>query len=806
MALLLKILGIFFLLFNSTYVFGQYKINGVVKDSLTNEPLAFTTIIFNDSKNLGISTDINGRFFIETDEEIQNLYLSHIGYKSKQILFKSIKKKQNLELLLEPYSESLPETIITLKNPGLKLIKKVIERKDTNNPKKLNSFLYTSYSKTVVDYNNKDSLKKNENYTFLTELVSKRMFLKPDLDNEEILASKMSGIKQSDLYFLAYENLPFSFYEEPLVLLNQNYLNPLSVSALKTYKYKLEDTYFQKNDTIFIISFRPKAYKHINSLKGILYISSDNYAVQNVIAEPYEAGKIHLKIQQQYKKTNNHWFPEQLNYQATFTPILNKKSDTLKTTWLIDNKTFIENVSINPPLKRTDFKYENLFLNEVTNKKASILIAENRAESLTQKEIKTYQTIDSIADVFNFENKLNLITKLPFGKIALKNIDIDLKHLIKINRFEKFRLGFGLSTNEKFDNNISFSGYYGYGFKDKLSKYGVKCDYVLNHTNDLIISASWDNTLIETGNYGIPFNSESPFFDFNPRNFMSAQFDKNKAVNVSIGARSFRYLNWDLGINYTSITPLYGMFTDTFNPYVFQYQNNNLSNFSAFQLQFNLRFAYKEKIINMFDHNLSKGTDYPVFNLFYERAIKDIMNSDVSYNKIELDIQQQIILKKYGEINYNLSTGIIDSPAPYGLLFGGHGSFDKKIPLIAKNHFQTMLPYEFVSDKYINLFLTYKMVRFLPKNNLFSPDISLAHNMGIGGLSRKEVHQNIIFNTIEKPYLESGLLLSNLINFDLYNISNFGVGGAIFYRYGVHGLEKTQDNFAFKIEFAININ
>ena len=66
-------------------------------------------------------------------------------------------------------------------------------------------------------------------------------------------------------------------------------------------------------------------------------------------------------------------------------------------------------------------------------------------------------------------------------------------------------------------------------------------------------------------------------------------------------------------------------------------------------------------------------------------------------------------------------------------------------------------------------------------------------NIGIGTLDKPEKHLNIDFNTMEKGYFESGLLINNIIDLKVYNL---GLG--VFYRYGPYSLEKTFDNFAFK--------
>ena len=130
--------------------------------------------------------------------------------------------------------------------------------------------------------------------------------------------------------------------------------------------------------------------------------------------------------------------------------------------------------------------------------------------------------------------------------------------------------------------------------------------------------------------------------------------------------------------------------------------------------------------------------------------------------------------------------------------YTGEGSFDKKIPFVMQNYFQTSTPYEFLSDKYAHLFATHNFGRLLNNKGYFQPDILLHNNLGIGNLDDSFRHQNIEFKTKEELFLETGLELQNLIKIPIGELGFFGIGVGAFYRYGYHNLEKSSDNFAFK--------
>ena len=59
------------------------KINGVIYDLDTKEPVPFVTITFKGS-NIGTISDINGTFYFETREATDSIVISSVGYISQK--------------------------------------------------------------------------------------------------------------------------------------------------------------------------------------------------------------------------------------------------------------------------------------------------------------------------------------------------------------------------------------------------------------------------------------------------------------------------------------------------------------------------------------------------------------------------------------------------------------------------------------------------------------------------------------------------------------------------------------------------
>jgi len=135
-------------LFIHTILFSQnYTVSGRIIDSQTREPLAFVNILVN--KDIHVTqSDIDGLFNISYPGKIDSLRLSYVGYEN--YTFMPGNKTKNIVIDLKRKQVQLNEVVVFPgENPAHRIIKKMIENKDKNNPEKLGSFSYTSYNKMI---------------------------------------------------------------------------------------------------------------------------------------------------------------------------------------------------------------------------------------------------------------------------------------------------------------------------------------------------------------------------------------------------------------------------------------------------------------------------------------------------------------------------------------------------------------------------------------------------------------------------------------------------------------------------------
>lgn len=791
-----QILFTFCALFVCIPLFAQ-TITGKVYDAQTKEPLAFANLMFNNNPKMATSSDIDGKFSFSSSQPLTLAVCSYIGYEPQTL---QLHHQKTLNVYLKVAANALDEVAITpSENPANAIIKKVIAHKNKNNPENISSFKYTSYNKMVYDVKTngtteKDSLNKKmkgsilkDSPLFMMESVSERKFIAPDLSEEVVIGTKVSGFQNPTFASLATDLQPFSFYQDNIKLFDIQYLNPISNGSLKKYHFILEDTIFQNKDTVYIISFRPKKNKNFEGLKGQLYINSNKYAVQNVIATPYEKGKIEIKIQQKYVLVNDqYWFPEQLNYGLQFTDLK----------MIVDGKSYISNVQLEIPLRKKEFSIDAVRMDKMAAQRDSAFWNKHRIETLSNQEKITYRVVDSIGKENHFDKILSSVEKLTDFKIGIGVFDLDLAKTLVYNKYEGLRLGLGVYTNEKLFEKVSFGGFAGYGTRDHKWKYGAEVLYTLSKENEFKMGLKYQNNLMEVGNYGMNANMQNLL---NFRNFQGYLMDNIQQSSFHVEARSWRYLKWKVTLVQSHNTPLY--------PTAFEDNYEIFTDYNDSHLRLDVRFGYKEKFINSFNRRISGGSTYPIVTLSYAKGIKNMLNADFNYDKIEARIEQSFFTKNFGTTKYLLETGWIDRPLPYGILFTGEGSYDKKYPYMIPNYFQTMLPYEFLSDQYAHLFLSHNFGALLFKTGTFQPGISLINNIGWSKLSYENQRKNTLTNyqTKEKIYTETGVQIDNIGKINYLNVGYLGIGFGVYYRYGAYANDALKDNLVYKISASFTI-
>jgi len=823
------------LLFAATVssVFSQepYTVSGRVIDLKTRESLAFVNIIINKS-NTGGTTDIDGKFHLRSAVPVKSILLSYVGYEPKTLAVDNRTKDLLVEMVRKEIDLQEVEILPGI-NPAHRIIRNAIDHRDINDPEKVKTFSYTAYDKTVMTLNldtalkgdfsalvdttlvphlkgmdddftlKPDSVKKDSSrkdsttreieklvssqYLFLMENVTKRKFMAPDRNYNKVIATKMSGFKDPIMVFLSTQIQSFSFYKPFISIMMKDYINPIGSGTFSKYFFKLEDTIYSGKDSVFIISFRPRKGTNFDGMKGVVAISSHNWAIQNVNAEPVRGfGGMKIRIHQMYELIDgSQWFPVQLNTDIAFNNVTAGKYKAVGS-----GRSYIRDIVLNPELVRREFNHLDIEVDKDATTRSEPFWNQYRVDSLSRKDRQTYKVLDSIGKAQNFDKTARNFQTIITGRIPWGVIDFDINRFLNYNTYEGLVVGAGIHSNDRLADWFKIGGFYQYAFGISTSKYGGDVSLLANRRHDVTLTAAYSYDLVESGGLSFPHDNES-ILAGNFRQLLLKKLDRVENFNFSAGFRAFRYFLFNAGLSRdfkTSST--YDLATPVGDAVILADQ------FRFTTVTAGFKWAYGEKFIQTIKNKISMGTKYPVVWFQYTRGIKNLLDGEYDYDRFDLKIRKTFNLKFIGKLTVQLNGGYIDQPIPACNLYYAPASY-RVVTIFAPNSFATMRNNEFLSNKYTSLYLYHDFGRLLFKGARgFHPKFALSQNIGFGWLDHKERYNHNILQPKEMNlgYYESGLLINNLLNLSLYNL---GVGA--FYRWGPYSMNKTWDNFGAKI-------
>ncbi|HTB05740.1 MAG TPA: DUF5686 family protein [Bacteroidia bacterium] len=818
----------------------QYEVEGKVVDKNTHAVLPFVNMIVTGSPQNGATADIDGNFKIISLSPIHSLTFSYVGYHDAIITLKDTARViKNLTIRLEEEAYHLNEVLVLPGvNPALRIIRQAIDNRDRNNPEKVRSFTYVSYNKmyctsdlkahsdsinsldsTILKKPKADTAKqktldkrpiseilKNQ-YLFLLESVSERRYLYPDHNHEQIIASRTSGLKDSPFALLATQMQSFSFYTDHISILGHDYMNPISPGGLKRYNYIIQDTLYNGKDTVFVISFHPRKDKNFSGMKGVLYINNNGYAIQNVLAQPLnEHGTVTIHIQQKYEFIKNtQWFPIQLNTDWVYNnTVVNdsvavigpgggdtshrRNPDDDYNKLKIVTRSYIRDIVLDTTLRKRDFGRVEVEFAKNASSQSDTLWNKYRIDTLSRKEKNTYHVIDSLGHAEHFDQKLKWFETLSSGKLKWGVTDIDLNKILNYNGYEKFRLGFGLHTNDEISKFVSVGGYGAYGTNDQAFKYGGDIGFLFNPYSHLKLDFAYKNDVIESG--GINFYNDDHFLSTEAyHDYFVNNMDKIEEKQASLSFDALQYFQFNLFGDQQTRTVT--------NGYEFGVNNNNVS-FLSNQYQFTevglgIRFAYKEKFLKSPLGMISLGTKYPIVWANITKGLNGPLDGQYDYTKYDLKISKGFQIHQVGYSAIEVLGGCVNGNVPSTLLYNGRASFEQ-FTLAVDNSFETMRLNEFMSSRYVDIFYSHDFMSYLFHLKHFRPHVKIVSHAGWGSLDYPSTHYFYTFKTMDKGYYESGIELNNLIR-----SSFFRLGFGTYYRYGPYAFSNTSDNFAFKL-------
>ena len=783
-------------------------ITGRVYDARSGEGLPFATIKFGEGGQ-GEVAGMDGKFTLP-EGKWPWIEISCLGYKPKKLALPA----KNLDIYLQPSDNTLNE--VSVKPPYEKIrriLNSAVANKNVNNPDKYDWYKCHVYYKMIVDMDTpmaktiknkkpptltrkekenrvEDSLRRKRFRDFITndhllmsETYSIRTWEKPQKLQEEVLASRFSGFKKSMFTSLVTDVLPFHAYTDYFTLNGKDYHNPVSKGYNEYYRFNLEDEIVQGEDTVWILSFKPKGH-NANELKGTVYINSSGYAISQIIAMGFDTIlKMNVRIEQQYEQlpvtaTEKRWFPKHLNYIIDLTQENNKS----KVSYHMKGYSRIDSVTWD---KDENFRFDKthtIKLETHADELSDIAWRALRPEPLDKKEQTTYEVVDSLGEKIHLDRKMNYLSKLPEAKVPIGILDLDLKRLFNWNKYEGYRLGVGAQTNEHLIKWLSVGGWAGYGFNDEHWKYGGFAEFYADRNHEFVFRAGYTDDINDPGRIHINNDVDKNYLNA----YILQRVDETKTTALSV-KKKLGYWTMELAGRQQQINPKY--------QYALAYDGANYKNFTANEASLSFRYAYAERTAPYFGYYYSIGSKYPIwYGKITSGSISGGAGMQLPYTQAVTAVLWHKHINRIGFEHFLLEGGKSwsNSALPLSKLFAGNGyNYDTNsiTSFYTFGGLLTMLPYQYYTDQFASFTyrhdFDWKLYKFQIPGTQYSsaPNICLQYNVLYGTLSHPEAQQYVNFSVPSTGYHEAGVLLNNLVRVVYFNVYYLTLNVGYFYHF-----------------------
>ncbi len=746
-----KILFLFLIAF-PLLSFSQTKVSGVIKDGF-GEPIAFANVVFKDSYE-GTITNENGRFYLESDDNYTTVIFSFVGYGTKE--FELTKRSSyNLDITLDEESSALDEVVIfsgkqsKKNNPAIDILRKIWENRRENGVKKFDQYTYDKYEKLEFDLNTIDSsLIKSKAFrgmefifdqvdtsritgnTYLPIFINEA-FSKVHGDNiikkeiETLEGNKNSGFENNQTLIAFVKDLysDFDIYDNHLKFFDLAFTSPLSKTGINVYNYVLLDSAYLGDKWCYNIVYYPRRKNEL-TFKGDFWVNDTTWAVKEINLQASKSANLNwvreVYIEQEFEVLNDSVFLMTRDYMLSDFSFRKKEEAHGmygKRTTLFDNYEF-------DIKKEENFYKENVdpYQYEVYNRPDDFW-DERRMEALSKDEKGVYKMLDTLKTVPRFKSLYNLGAMLASGYYEFDGFDLGpIYSTLGYNEAEGLRVRVGGRTYFSSNDMWRMEGFTAYGFKDKRLKYGLSGKIMLNRKSRLTLFGGFRKDVEQTG--ASLTNSKDVLGRSRASSSLITVGSNDRLTRINLGTLGFEM---ETAKNFIfRVTGSYRTLrsaTDTFSLDYIDEDGNIQSEINQPELELGINYTPHRKTSGYgVERNVINTGDYPTFFAGYTFGLKNILDGDFEYHRIQALYTQPWNVGGIGRLYTTMEIGKIFGEVPLGLLSPVPGN---QTLFSIYNTFNQLDYYEFVSDSYASFHMQHNFggrlfgrVPFLRKLNL----------------------------------------------------------------------------------------
>ncbi|MCX7769420.1 MAG: DUF5686 family protein, partial [Flavobacteriales bacterium] len=474
--------------------------------------------------------------------------------------------------------------------------------------------------------------------------------------------------------------------------------------ALNLYcRYYLDDSLHIDGRLTYLINFKPRNERDIG-FEGTLLIDAEDFAVKDVDMRFAEKSNINyvraFRIKQIFERLpEGRWFLSRTAIIADLT-ILEKEKNLMGV--LARKTTSYRKVKLNEPADPSIYGgVDNIIVTEGADQRDESFWRSVRHEALVKREENIYKMVDSLNKNKYFKFLKEAVRIIGSGYARVGKFDIGNIHtFVSWNPSEGWRAKLGARTNRFLSKYVEGNIWGAYGFTDRTVKYGAELIYyplsMFRRRHNVGVSYKYDMEQIGLSNNALSVD-----------HFMTALFRTGPFDRLTLTREGMLWYehNWFAGF----VTRLSIIYRDVAPRGTFRFLTLNasgdLAEFPSLQnaeIRFNLRFAFRERILSSDFRRRVFINKYPVVAGEVGKGFAGVLGSDFDFLRAKLQINHRLRVSKLGYIDYMLETGRTWGRVPYYMM---------EIHLANQNivndeaAFNLMRFYEFVSDRYFAFYM-----------------------------------------------------------------------------------------------------
>jgi len=766
-------LFIYFFLFYVPLFAQQFFVNGIVKNSKTNEGLSFANVrIIGTTK--GTAANINGEYELILNEGNYILVASYIGFKSDTVKIK-LDKDKKVNFTLQPVSLELPTvTVIPKENPALRIIKNAIKAKHKRE-EYLHSYIFKAYTKGVaktdkdfsasgnsieISTGKKDSIRELK-IMGIIENESAGYFKKPDFYKDIIVARKQTQNTPSTINVITGGRLIQNFYNDELHYFNRPIPSPIADDAPGYYYYYLEDSLALDKNKVYKIYFAPEDASD-PGFYGKIYIEDKSFALLKVdvaLNEAANPGKIFSKIHifQQFLPfgKNNIYMP--IDYRMF---VVGGFLGMVK--FAFELNSIMYDYKINPEIKDDFFDMAVVTVLPDADTKDSTYWNNIQKIPNTLEETEAYKRIDSLQSIEkSFWDKFSFFSsRIRWSETISTSGTLNI---YSFNKIEGHKLNFEISANGLSNRRLDFNATTGYGFADKKFKYSLSSKLSLGNYRTTTINIrifNKLNTLFSKSDQYRTITSTvlSLFTHYDFRDYYYS-----KGFEFRASSEILPYLTLRLG--YLSQSDASAVNNSEFSFFrkdrVYK-KNQPVYDTDINEIDFGFKLDFRKYIENGFYRSRLQSDSYIIFEGDFRKEL-----GALHYNNLHLETYGSARTFKSANLKFHINEYISNGPIPLQRLNALPGNING----IGKtNTFRTLGIGEISGDMVTTVFLEhnfndeiFKLLK-IPYVKDWQLSLSMHLNVALSRLSAKS-KEIIPVKYIEftKPFVELGFGIGHIL-------------------------------------------